>query len=63
MHLVFEGSWCKAKHKLKAKITIDGININLGMFATIEEAKEVRIKKTNAYFGNFTNAIEKNFVL
>lgn len=43
----------------KAQITIDGIRIGLGLFNTIEEAKQARIKRANQAFGIYVNACEK----
>jgi hypothetical protein len=45
--------------KWKAQITIDGRNIHLGYFDSLEAAKEVRQLKANQVFGIFTNACEK----
>ena len=40
---------------------IDGVSINLGMYDTIEEAKQARTEKVNdAFFGLFANPIEGN---
>ena len=39
---------------------IDGVSINLGMYDTIEEAKQARTEKVNDAFGLFANPIEVN---
>ena len=45
--------------KYRARIKIDGISINLGLFSNIEDAKKARIKKVNEVYGEFVNACEK----
>jgi hypothetical protein len=52
-------SYDKCRKKWRASIRIDGIAINIGSYATLEEAKQARIKKANAVFGSYTNACEK----
>jgi hypothetical protein len=49
----------KGDNKWQSQIKIDGRNIYLGSFNTIEEAIEVRQLKANQVFGIFTNACEK----
>jgi hypothetical protein len=49
----------KKSGKFRAQIQIDGINIYLGLFTTLEEAKDVRIRAANKVFGEYTNACEK----
>jgi hypothetical protein len=49
----------KAK-KWKAQIQIDGIQIYLGSFDSIDDAKQARIKRANEAFGIFLNKCEKN---
>ena len=49
----------KNANKWEAKITIDGIKIHLGIYLTLDEAKQARITKANAVFGVFTNKCEK----
>ena len=49
----------KHAKKYRAQITIDGIQIHLGLFANIEDAKQVRIKRANEAFGIFTHSSEK----
>ena len=49
----------KRKTKWRAQIQLDGINIHIGYFDTIEEAKQARIKRANKAFGVFTNACER----
>jgi hypothetical protein len=38
---------------------IDGLSYNLGMYDTIEEAKQARMTKVNDAFGQFANSIEQ----
>ncbi len=52
-------SWHKGNKKWRAIITIDGIQIHLGYFTKLEDAKQARIIKANQAFGVFTNACEK----
>jgi hypothetical protein len=49
----------KHAKKYRAQITVDGIQIHLGLFANIEDAKQVRIKRANEAFGIFTHSSEK----
>ena len=49
----------KTRNKWCARIRIDGINVHLGRFNTIEEAKEARQIRANQAFGVFVNACEK----
>ena len=49
----------KASQKYEARISIDGIKLNLGLFINIEDAKQARITKANELFGVFTNSCEK----
>jgi hypothetical protein len=49
----------KRDNRWTARIKIDGININIGSYKTIEEAQKARIKKANEVFGVYTNACEK----
>jgi hypothetical protein len=44
---------------VERQITIDGIRIGLGLFNTVEEAKQERIKRANQAFGIYVNACEK----
>jgi hypothetical protein len=50
----------KKRNKWRARIMFDGINIHLGSFDSIEDAKQARIKRANEAFGVFTNLCEKN---
>ena len=52
-------SFHKSRNKWMAHIKIDGTEIHLGYYLTLEEAKQARINKANAVFGLFTNACEK----
>jgi len=38
---------------------IDGILIYLGLYNTLEEAKEARVKRVNEAFGAYTNECEQ----
>ena len=51
-------SWCNQTQKWRASIKIDGIQINLGRYNTIEEATIARQTRANLAFGVFTNACE-----
>lgn len=51
--------FCKRDKRYLAHITIDGIQIHIGSYQTLEEAKQARIKRVNEVFGEFTNACEK----
>ena len=49
----------KNANKYRAYIMIDGININLGYFKNIEDAKQARVQKVNEAFGNFIHKSEQ----
>lgn len=49
----------KTSNKWCARISIDGIRINLGTFKNIEDAVQARVTRANQAFGVFTNACEK----
>jgi hypothetical protein len=49
----------KRAKKWRAHIQIDGININIGYFDNLEDAKIARINRANQAFGVYTNACEK----
>ena len=51
--------WHKASKKWRARITIDGIQIYLGSFTNIEDAKQARMSKANQALGIFTHSSEK----
>jgi len=51
--------WEKLNNKWRARIKIDGINIHLGYYDTLEEAKNARQIRANQAFGVFVNACEK----
>ncbi len=51
-------SFDKRYQKWRSRMTIDGHDIHLGYFETIEEATEARQLKANQVFGVFTNACE-----
>jgi len=48
----------KKLNKWSARIKIDGINIHLGLYENIEDAKQARINKVNEVFGVYKNACE-----
>ena len=52
-------AWHKASQKWQSQIKIDGIQIHLGTFKNLEDAKQARITKANQVFGVFTNSCEK----
>jgi hypothetical protein len=48
-------------NEYQALVMIDGVSINLGMYDTIEEAKQARTEEVNdTFFGLFANPIEGN---
>ena len=49
----------KRAKKWRAHIQIDGININIGYYDNIEDAKIARVNRANEAFGIYTNACEK----
>jgi hypothetical protein len=50
----------KSKSKYRALIHVDGIRIHLGWFSTLEDAKEVRVKRANnEAYGVFVNSCER----
>ena len=51
--------WNKMMNKWQAQITCHGKNKCIGIFDTLEEAKQARMKEANKLFGEFTNACEK----
>ena len=50
----------KDMNKWRARITIDGLEVNLGHFDTFEDAKQARINKVKQVFGEFANKCETN---
>lgn len=48
----------KSSDKWRAQITINKERLYLGMFETLEEAKQARVVKARELFGNFTNISE-----
>lgn len=51
-------SWYKSQGKWLAQILVDGIQIHIGYYNTIEEATLARQTRANLAFGVFTNACE-----
>ena len=51
-------SYQKSSKKWHARITIDGIVINIGFYDNLEDAKQARQIKENQAFGVFVNKIE-----
>jgi hypothetical protein len=52
-------SFHKSTGKWRAYISIDGIQVVLGYFKSIEEATQARVKKANEVFGVYTHSCEK----
>ena len=52
-------NWKKTTQKWRAQIKIDGINVHLGYFTELEDAKQARMIRANQAFGVFTNTCEK----
>jgi hypothetical protein len=52
-------SFNKRKDKYVSVIQVDGIQVQLGYFTNIEDAKQARIIKANQAFGIYTNSCEK----
>ena len=56
----FKGiSWHKRTNKWRARINIDGIEIHIGYYENLEDAKIARVNRANKVFGIYTNACEK----
>ena len=51
--------WDKDRNKWRAQIMIDGMQIYLGLFENLEDAKRARMIRANQAFGVFTNSCEK----
>jgi uncharacterized coiled-coil DUF342 family protein len=52
-------SFYKRANKWRARVNYNKSEYHLGLFNTLEEAKEARIKKANELFGEFANKCEK----
>ncbi len=50
--------WHNQSKKWRAEIQIDGIKIHLGAYNNIEDARQARITKVKAVFGEFVNKEE-----
>ena len=50
----------RARNKWSAYIKIDGKDIHLGRFETVEEAAAVRAARAQQEFGEFTHSCERN---
>lgn|SRR5574337_13974 len=48
-------TWAKTSNKWRARIVIDGTELHLGVFETIEEAHQAYVNAANQYFGAFAN--------
>jgi hypothetical protein len=48
----------KTRQKYLARIKIDGKDIHLGYFSTLEEARVIRVKRSKEEFGEFVNQCE-----
>ena len=51
-------SFVKKTNKWRARITIDGKEINLGSFMNKEDAVNIRIQRAKDEFGEYLNACE-----
>ena len=51
-------AWRKKSNKWHARITIDGVRIHLGLFDSIEDAKQARVTRAKAAFGIYINSCE-----
>jgi hypothetical protein len=51
-------SWHKKTQKWNARIMIDGIQISLGYYDSVEEAANARVKRARQAFGQFINKSE-----
>jgi hypothetical protein len=49
----------KTCNKWRAQIYLDGIRKHLGLFNTIEEATEARLKAVKTYFGEYAHSSQK----
>jgi hypothetical protein len=49
----------KSRKKWKARITVDGIQIHIGYYKTLDEAVQARKDRANEAFGAYVNACEK----
>ena len=52
-------AWHKRDKRWRARVTINNVDIHLGYFKTLEEAKEARQNKINEVFGEYANGCEK----
>ena len=52
-------SYDKTTKKWQSYISIDGVQIHLGKFTNIEDAKQARMIRANEAFGIFTHSSEK----
>lgn len=52
-------AWQKKAKKWEAHIMIGGTKVHLGLFNSLEDAKQARIRRANQAFGEFTNACER----
>ena len=50
----------KNTNKWRSQITIDGINVYLGLYENINDAKQARLNKVQQVFGEFTHSSEFN---
>jgi hypothetical protein len=51
-------SWHKKTKKWNARIMIDGIQISLGYYDSVEEAAKARVQRAKIAFGQYTNKCE-----
>ena len=52
-------TWKKSHKKWQARIKIDGIQIHIGYYDNLEDAKIARVNRANEAFGIYTNACEQ----
>ena len=52
-------TWKKSHKKWQARIKIDGIQIHIGYYDNLEDAKTARVNRANEAFGVYTNACER----
>lgn len=50
-------TWYKARKRWRAQIFVDGRGLHLGLFKTIEEARQARIAGERKYFGRFASKL------
>ncbi len=46
-------TWCKSFNKWRARVTVDGTRVSLGLFTNKDEAVVARLKAEQKYYGEF----------